>query len=66
MFDAYMSIIEKWHEESKTDYQTKVAHEEENDYSDAMESIERAYAEGYMDALSSVIELLNPTEKEQQ
>jgi hypothetical protein len=65
MFDAIITIIEKWHEESKTEYKTKVAHEEETDYSDAMDSIERAYAEGYMDALSSVIELLNPTEKEQ-
>jgi hypothetical protein len=65
MFDAIITIIEKWHEESKTEYKTNVAHEEETDYSDAMDSIERAYAEGYMDALSSVIELLNPTEKEQ-
>jgi hypothetical protein len=32
--------------------------EEDNDYSDAMESMERTYAEGYVDALAYVIDLL--------
>jgi hypothetical protein len=32
--------------------------EKENDYSDAMESMERTYAEGYADALAYVIDLM--------
>ena len=31
--------------------------EEENDYSDAMESMERKYAEGYLDALTYMYKL---------
>lgn len=36
----------------------KVQIEEDNDYSDAMESMERTYAEGYMDALIKVNSLV--------
>ena len=35
--------------------------EEENDYSDAMESMERTYAEGFSDALGLVLSILKGT-----
>ena len=40
--------------EAEQDLHEKSEIEKENDYSDAMESMERTYAEGFMDALSMV------------
>lgn len=38
--------------EAEAKYNECVKIEEDNDYSDAMESMDRTYAEGYMDAIS--------------
>ena len=43
--------------EAEQDYEEKSAIEQENGYSDAMESMERTYAEGFLDALSMVYRL---------
>ena len=40
--------------EAEQDLEEKSTIEQENGYSDAMESMERTYAEGFMDALSMV------------
>ena len=52
-------IIQKWLDEATEHLIYCQGVEEENDYSDAMESMERTYAEGQVDALTSVMELLN-------
>ena len=43
--------------EAQTEYDEAVSIEEENDYSDAMESMERKYAEGFLDALTYMYKL---------
>ena len=43
--------------EAEQEYEEAQRIEEENDYSDAMESMDRKYWEGYTDALSAVYKL---------
>ena len=43
--------------EAEHEYTETVKVEEDNDYSDAMESMERKYAEGYMDAITYMYKL---------
>lgn len=64
MVNANISGIDIMHGELKNlmliaeqEFNEAVAIEEENDYSDAMESMERKYAEGYLDALVHLYKL---------
>ena len=43
--------------EAEQDYLDKKQIEEDHDYSDAMESMERTYAEGFLDALTYIYKL---------
>jgi hypothetical protein len=53
-----LAIIEAEETEATTRLEDAQKVEEDNDYSDAMESMERTYAEGYVDALNYVISVL--------
>lgn len=58
---AISSIIFRVKEEAKkADQYLDVARriEEENDYSDAMQSMERTYAEGFADALAAALRII--------
>ena len=64
MVNANISGIDIMHGELKNlmliaeqEFNEAVEIEEENDYSDAMESMERKYAEGYLDALVNLYKL---------
>ena len=52
-------IIQKWLDEATEHLLYCQQVEEGNDYSDAMESMERTYAEGQVDAYTAVMELFN-------
>jgi hypothetical protein len=43
--------------EAEQDFEEKSQIEKDHDYSDAMESMDRAYAEGFMDALGYIYRL---------
>ena len=64
MVDAGVSGIDIMHGQLKIDmleaearYAEAVAIEEANDYSDAMESMDRKYEEGFLDALTMMYKL---------
>lgn len=42
---------------AEAEYTAAAAIEEENDYSDAMESMDRKYAEGFLDAVTAMYQL---------
>ena len=52
-------IIQKWLDDATEHLVYCQGIEEADDYSDAMQSMERTYAEGQVDALTAVMELLN-------
>jgi hypothetical protein len=53
-----LAVIEAEEKEATTRLEDAQKVEQDNDYSDAMESMERTYAEGYLDALNYVISVL--------
>jgi hypothetical protein len=53
-----LALVEAEEKEAATRLEEAQKVEEDNDYSDAMESMERTYAEGYVDALAYVISVL--------
>ena len=64
LVDAGCSGIDIMHGQLKIDmlqaeqeFNEAVAIEEENDYSDAMESMDRKYAEGFLDALTMMYKM---------
>ena len=55
--DIIHGELKIWMLDAEKEYEEAQRIEEENDYSDAMESMERKYWEGYTDALSAVYKL---------
>ena len=55
--DIIHGELKSWIVDAEKEYEEAQQIEEENDYSDAMESMERKYWEGYTDALSAVYKL---------
>ena len=55
--DIIHGELKVWMLEADNEYEEAQRIEEENDYSDAMESMDRKYWEGYCDALSAVYKL---------
>lgn len=55
--DIIHGELKSWMYKAEQEYLEAQQIEEDNDYSDAMESMERKYWEGYTDALSAVYKL---------
>ena len=55
--DIIHGELKSWMLNADYEYEEAQRIEEENDYSDAMESMDRKYWEGYTDALSAVYKL---------
>jgi len=56
-----ITILEQESLDADKALQEKQAIEEASDYSDAMESIERGYAEGFADALAMALRIIKET-----
>ena len=55
---SLLALLSKEAIEADRDYQEKLEAEEEGEFDDALQSMERTYAEGYSDALQMAIRLI--------
>ena len=60
-YEDYLKVLK----EAEEDFSKKAKEEEENDYGDAMQSIERAEAQGYFEGLELVKELIEALTKKE-